>query len=401
MSAWVSLEPKVDLSQVESESTAPDQVEEDLPPLADWPPQEILDRWAARRDAHRRRVRSRRRMTGLVLLVAVAAAGVFVLTRSSSHGPAAPKAAAVPNPGRVALSLDLGLRQVVAVVAVPAQGPPVVMAIPTDAEVDITGGSLVTVGQAMSDPGLMVAAVQAAVDRRVEHHLVMDSIALASVVDALGGVEVQTEAIFTSGAEVLGPGPEHLMGGAVLAYLDQATDEDITARWEEVLAGVFSAKAKPGAWSSLIGTTDDIDAARALLARAQTERAIVLELPTAPAPDGGVAVDVDAATELIDRHFGGSSTDLVRVVVLNGNGDPLVGSQIAALLAPQGFRVVAAQDAVSFHVTQTEVVAGSDQFEPEAEKVQALLGVGMVYVDSQPTGIADITIKVGKDFTSG
>jgi hypothetical protein len=52
-------------------------------------------------------------------------------------------------------------------------------------------------------------------------------------------------------------------------------------------------------------------------------------------------------------------------------------------------------------VTQTEIVAAGDVFEGDAERVQALLGVGMVYVDAQPTGIADITIKVGKDFTSG
>ena len=111
-------------------------------------------------------------------------------------------------------------------------------------------------------------------------------------------------------------------------------------------------------------------------------------------------MDTRATAELVRRHFPPASTGLVRVIVLNGAGRPSVGEELAALVAPAGFRVVSEQD-LPFTVTETEIVAGGDLFAPQAERVQSLLGVGMVYVDAQPTGIADITIKVGKDYKAG
>jgi LytR cell envelope-related transcriptional attenuator len=212
-------------------------------------------------------------------------------------------------------------------------------------------------------------------------------------------VDVETEAPFTFGAQLLGPGPVRLTGGAVVAYLQQSTQEDLNARWEEVLAGVFSSEGSAKAWGSLTGQSDAIDQVRVLLDRASG--AIVLELPTAPTLDGGISIDSDTSAELVKDHFGPPSGQLIRVVVLNGNGRATVGRELAELLAPAGYRVVAAQDAVSSSVTQTEIVAADDSFAPAAERLQALLGVGMVYVDSQPTGVADITIKVGKDFKAG
>jgi hypothetical protein len=373
--------------------------EAELPPLADWPPPEILERWSARRAQQIRRRKIRRRGMAFVALAGLVVAGVVVLSRGSGSKPERTAGATAVKPGAVAMSLDLGLQHVVAVVALPKASPPVVVAIPAGAEVDITGGAPVTVGEAASTPGLMVAAVQAALDRRVEHYVAFDGNALTNLVDRLSGVDVQTEAPFTFGAQLLGPGPVRLTGGAVVAYLQQSTEEDLNARWEEVLAGVFAAKGSAKAWGSLIGQSDAIDQVRSLLDRAAG--AIVLELPTAPTLDGGLSVDSDASAELVKRNFGAPTGQLIRVVVLNGTRRATVGRELAELLAPAGYRVVAEQDAVSFSVTQTEIVAADDSFAPAAERVQALLGVGMVYVDSQPTGVADITIKVGKDFQSG
>jgi hypothetical protein len=375
------------------------EVEDELSPLADWPPPEILERWAARRGQQIRRRRIRRRVIAFVAVAGLVVAAVMVLSRGSASKRERTAGLTVVKPGAVAMSLDLGLQRVVAVVALPKGSQPVVVAIPGGAEIDITGGAPITVAEAASTPGLMVAAVQAALDRRVEHYVAFDSNALTNLVDRLHGVDVQTEAPFTFGAQLLGPGPVRLTGGAVVAYLQQSTEEDLNARWEEVLAGVFAAKGSANAWASLVGQSDAIDQVRALLDRAAG--AIVLELPTAPALDGGISVDSDASAELVKANFGEPSGQLIRVVVLNGNGRATVGQELAELLAPAGFRVVAAQDAVSSSVTQTEIVAAGDSLAPAAERLQALLGVGIVYVDSQPTGVADITIKVGKDFKSG
>jgi LytR cell envelope-related transcriptional attenuator/cell envelope-related transcriptional attenuator-like protein len=375
-------------------------VPDDLPPLADWPPPEILERWAARRAEAIRRRRARRRLTGLVVLIAMVVGAVVMLSRGHPSSRTPTPAEVQVRSGAVALSLDLGIQRVVAVMAVRDGSPAAIVAIPSSAEVDITGGDPITVSEAAVSTGLMVAAVQAALDRRVEHHVTFDSTALMNVVDGLRGIDVQAEAPFTFGTQLLGPGPVHLTGGAVVAYLEQATPDDLTGRWEEVLAGLFSAKGSDTAWRSLIGQSDSIEQVRVLLDRASN--AIVVELPTAPNLDGGIEVDSDASADLVSRYFGAASGQrLVRVVILNGNGRATVGRELAELLAPAGYRVVAAQDAFSHSVTQTEIVAGGDAFEQDAEHVQAILGVGMVYVDSQPTGVADITIKVGKDFKSG
>jgi LytR cell envelope-related transcriptional attenuator/LytR_cpsA_psr family len=371
----------------------------DLPPLSDWPPPEILERWAARRASLIRRRRTRRRLVALIALAGLLVGGFLAVAgrpgKGSSHTPAAVEV----KPGAVAMSLDLGVQRVVAVAAVPQGIPPVVVAIPAGAEVDITGGDPITVSEAAATPGLLVAAVQAALDRRVEHYVSFDTNALSNLIGSLGGVDVQTDESFSFGGQLLGPGPVHATGGAALAYLQSASPEDVDVRWEEVLAGVFAAKRNAGAWRSLFGQSDAIDQVRVLLDRAQG--AFVLELPTTPTLNGGIAVDGTASADLVERHFGAPSGRLVRVIVLNGNGRPTVGRELAQLLAPAGFRVVAAQDAASFRVTQTEIVAADDGFAPDAERILTLLGIGMVYVDSQPTGIADITIKVGRDFKSG
>jgi LytR_cpsA_psr family/LytR cell envelope-related transcriptional attenuator len=373
--------------------------EEDLPPLADWPPPEILARWADRRRQRVRRRAARRRGTALVILIALLVAGAVVLVRSSGRQPARSEAAATPLHGTVALSVNVGLRHLLAVVAVPGVDPPVVVAIPAGTRVDITGGVPVTIDEAAaSTSGLLLAAFQAAVDRRLDHYVSVDSTALANVIDALGGVEVEADSEFVSGDRILGPGPSHMTGGSALAYLQQAPDEELTSRWEAVLAGVFGAKGGAEKWRSLFGASDSIEGARSVLGAAAG--AIVLELPTAPTQDGGLGVDTRAAAEMVRRHFPAASTGLVRVIVLNGAGRPSVGEELAALVAPAGFKVVSEQD-LPYTATQTEIVAAGDLFAPQAERVQSLLGVGMVYVDAQPTGIADITIKVGKDYKAG
>ena len=75
-----------------------------------------------------------------------------------------------------------------------------------------------------------------------------------------------------------------------------------------------------------------------------------------------------------------------------------MGAAISAILAPHGYRVVAAQDDAYHDEPLTQVVACNEAFLPQAQQVMALLKAGNVYVGAQPTGIADITIVVGKDF---
>jgi LytR cell envelope-related transcriptional attenuator/cell envelope-related transcriptional attenuator-like protein len=284
----------------------------------------------------------------------------------------------------------------VVVISEPAGRAPLVIAIPAHTSVDLPGGGASTVGDAAITPGMAVAATQATLNIRVPHHLVIDEHDLQALVDRLGGIQVDVEALFQSGHQPLGPGLTRLLGTDVAAYLSTATDtDDLTARWEDVLAGLMAGPADPGLWTFPLGQTDDVSRAARMLAAAHG--AAVGELPTAPS-DGTIQPDLKAIAALVRQSFAAPGVPLVRVVVLNGNGRPGMGALISARLSLLGFRVVAAQNAPSFRMQETQVVAADEGFLPQAEQVVATLQLGKVYVGAQPTGIADVTIIVGKDF---
>ena len=89
----------------------------------------------------------------------------------------------------------------------------------------------------------------------------------------------------------------------------------------------------------------------------------------------------------------------VPVVVLNGSGAPGVGAKVAQKLIPGGFQVVASQNARKFNYKTTTVYANTQASYPAAERAGRLLGAGAVTLGHSPvSGLADITIVVGKDF---
>jgi LytR cell envelope-related transcriptional attenuator len=143
---------------------------------------------------------------------------------------------------------------------------------------------------------------------------------------------------------------------------------------------------------------DDPSVVPSLVARARG--APVLELPTAIIESsGGRQVDTKALRTLRLTRFPGIGGKLIRVVVLNGNGRPAIGSEISTLLAPHGYRVVSSQNLEPFDTDETKVVAATAKFLGAAAEVRGLMSAGKVYVGPQPTGIADITIVVGKDYS--
>jgi hypothetical protein len=284
------------------------------------------------------------------------------------------------------------------VVAVSPSHGPVAVVVPAVTELDLPDGPA-TAGQAGTTGPLLVEATQAALGRRMTHYLVSQGSDLEALIDRLGGTEVILEAQFSWNGRTHGPGPGRLSGAAVLAYLDQGGDSDRTRRWEEVLQGMLSASGARGRWEGPLGQTDDPDAVVGVLARAHG--ATVLELPTTSGFDGALRPDPKGVANLVGTRFGSAGDGLIRVVVLNGNGRAGYGGKLGTLLAPAGFRVVAAQNASTFGVKETQVIASGDQFVPDANRVLALIGTGKVYVGSQPTGIADITIVVGKDIQLG
>ena len=366
---------------------------EDLPPLADWPPREILERrerW--QREQRRKRQIHHRVAAGIVALLMLATAAV-VLSRQHHRPVAAVPPIVRRSPQTVVWSVQGDIQRFVVVVGSPAGRGPVALAIPGDVAIDIPGGPP-DVEAASAQTGLLVAAAQASLGRRVDHFLTSDSASFMALVDRLGPIDVQAEVAFSAAGLEIGPGPVKLSGAQTMAYLDQATVEDGIARWEEVLAGLFATGRAAVGWSGPLGLSDDDSAIRSIMQAA--EGAVVLELPTIPAEQGGLLPDPAAAPKLLAQEFGPPG-ELIRVVVLSGAGQPTAAADIAARLAPAGYRVVAEQPSVDRHTVLTQIVASGDAFVDRADQVKALLGVGMVYVGGEPTGIADITVVVGKD----
>jgi len=375
---------------------------------------DVLDR-----GKRRRRRSPRRRRVAILVATPILAAAVVVATRPWGS-PTTP----LVSPERtftlawvVEHASDLfvtGSQTYVMVLAVSPNRAPFAVVVPPNTTVDLPGGGPGTVGEATATPGLVVAAAQATLDRQIDHYLLSTETDVLALVDRLGGITVQVQEGFRSGGQTLGPGATQLYGADVLAYLEQPALEqalleasggdtegvevdETLSRWQDVLWGLFAEPGDADSWEGPMGESDEAEPAL-LLARGTG--AVVTELPTAPGEDERLLPDTRAIDQMVQNSFPESSDDLVRVVVLNGNGLPGQGLDVGVALAPHGFQVVAAQNAASFRVKVTAIIASSDSFLAKAEEVRSLLGVGRVYVGPQPTGIADITIVAGRDFTS-
>lgn len=94
------------------------------------------------------------------------------------------------------------------------------------------------------------------------------------------------------------------------------------------------------------------------------------------------------------------TTDDVRVQVLNGNGVPGIGQEVAARLVGEGFKVILSGNAQSLDHAKTLIVTYDSSREGQAiaERARELLGIGEVQVSAQQQGIVDLTIVVGKDW---
>ena len=229
--------------------------------------------------------------------------------------------------------------------------------------------------QALSGDSMRIS-VSNAVGVWVPHFAVMNLNGFRDTIDRIGGLTVNLPDVYTVGGSVLGPGRTHMSGNQVVTFL-YTKAEDTALRWSSVL-GAFL-KAAPAIPQNDLTETDDAASAAAILGAAT---AIV---PAQP--------DFD---ELVGRLFG--TPIPVRAFVQNGSGVPGIGEAVARDLLPQGFRIVLTGNAESFNQDTTLITAiGSDRLD-DANRAKNALGVGAVRVSQVPSGLADVTIVVGRDF---
>jgi hypothetical protein len=371
------------------------------------PPEPWVDRFESdvfrphrverRRQQRLRRRRNRRR--GLVAgILAVALLGAYLLLARGDvpappPPPTAAPAATVTDP-TAAWSVRVGTHLFVVVFAAPAGRHPTALAIPEDTAVDVPDGPD-QMGGADLSVEMLIAATQATLERRVAHAVTSQQSDLSTLIDDLGGVTVELDAVTNVGDAELGPGGVRLLGAEAVAYLNSATPEDRSLRWETLLQGLMGAAPDRAAWAALAGPAHP-GAASVFEASLGAD---VFELPTVVS-DLGTSSDTGGVADLVASRFplGGQ---LVKVIVLTGVSRPGVVRDVIGHIAPAGYWVVASQTASERRVGATEIVAGDEGFLEDANTVRDVLGVGRVYVGTQPTGVADVTIVVGEDYIGG
>lgn len=263
---------------------------------------------------------------------------------------------------------------------------PVAVGVPAHTIVSIPGQGTGTIGEAAAggDARLVGTTVSSLLNVEVDA-------SVATTLDAIGGLVDRSRGIVADG--------ERMRGAAVVAYLRQRrVDPELRfLRWQEVLRALLPALAvRPTALQGADFPRSLGDVIVAVGASGSTP----LELPVQEV-GSGLAEPLDEEIErLVAEWFvpTAKTAGPVRLVVLNGNGIPGIGERVADVLIPAGFRLVSSQNAPTFDVMETQIVATDRSFLDEARLARTLLGVGRVALDRQRTAVADVAVVVGRDF---
>jgi hypothetical protein len=252
------------------------------------------------------------------------------------------------------------------------------LVLPTEIQVTIPGQGDATLGEALELPPRQAATTVANVlGVWVDHYVVIDEERLAAIVDGAGGITV---------------GSDTRRGSEVLSMLEDA-GAGAGSAFSLVLGGLLA----DVEWDPAV--LPDSDSASSVVEVLEAARgANVSAIPSVQAAEGIFVSEPDAIRQSIVDAFAGPDREVVRVIVLNGSGVPGVGELVAERIVPGGFRIVVSENAANFDHIETLVVVGSVDDVGLGERVRDLLGTGSVNV-SLSSGIAPVTVVVGKDFT--
>ena len=362
-------------------------------------------RRTGRRGSRRERPARRRvlRAVGVAgLVLAVAAASLWTITALRGGPALRPALPAARGTGQQVLVWSVwderpGGPAFVSVLASGGGFDPVLLSIPPKTVVSVPGRGFESIGTTASigRPEAVAGAVENILGIRVDAATGMPLASLAPLVDRVGGVEVEDP-------EDFGVVDPQLNGEQTVEYLrardagtGEAGDDIRFIRWLEVTTAIVTkAYERPGLLQEIP------EAHRPVFVAAGSGRTEVFDLPVEAIGAGLARPDAGEIPRLVGEHFLTSiqTERVVRIVVINGNGRPGTGQTVARLLVPSGFRLVSSLNARKFNVETTEIVVASEDLLDEAYLAQRLLGVGQVYVVERQSGVADLSIVVGKDF---
>jgi LytR cell envelope-related transcriptional attenuator len=320
-----------------------------------------------------------RRLAVLLLVAIAAAASAGLLLATRSNDPTAVRDAAPGASGLSLLVVRTAAGPLAALAGSTGFGRAGALVLPPEASLTIPGQGEATLDEALGLPGRQAAtAVGNLLGTWVEHHATIDAQDLVAPADVLGGVRLG--GALRSSEDLRSMLEEPAPGG--------------TAGLQVVLETLLAARAR---WDA----TDlaDSDSPEAVIAslRAAAGSGVAM-LGVEEVADGVFRASPQQVSRALVDAFGGPAEEAVPVIVLNGNGVPGIGEQVAERILPGGFRIAVSDNASTFDHDETLVVVGSPDDVGLGQRVRDLLGVGSVSV-SIGSGIAPVTVVVGRDFT--
>jgi hypothetical protein len=353
----------------------------------------------ATRSATRRRRRIWLTVIGLPLVLALIATAIWWLADGGPFGGGSEPDPAVADQTLTVIAYR-GEQTGIAVLATSRSGArdPVVLVVPTNIIASVPGHGTGPLAEALAG-GASVAQTTVAnlLGLPLHQRGMLTPEGMAELGDAAGGIPVDLGARATVLGETVGPGEIRMRGEQVAAYLDGATDPlEVTLRFEEVVTGLLDAARRDP--SALQGAAEDPSPGFGVSVAAVPADTLVEELPIKDAGSGVASMDTAKAETLIDQLFARPTDQVASVVLLNGNGVPGIGANLAARIVPAGYRVVVSTNARTFDAERTQIVVRDERFMSVGRRLRSLIGVGQVSVGHGFTGLADITVVIGMDF---
>ena len=320
-----------------------------------------------------------RRLTILVFVAALATAGTGALLVARERAQSEPEPTAPQGKELALVTVRTHDALLPAVVGNTGFGTTGALVIPPSAMVVVPGQGESTVADALQlGPRQAATAVSNLLGVWIDDTATVDASQVAALTDETDGVVIGGDA--TGGAEV----------SSMLAEPDPGA----TAALQIVL----KALAQAGATWDASDLAEAHNGGHVVDALSAVSGSNVVTLQADEVASGVFRSSPEQVSQALVDAFGGPAAEATPVIVLNGNGVPGIGEQVAERLIPGGFRVAVSQNASEFDHPETLIVVGSPDDVALAERVRDLLGVGSVSV-SVGSGIAPVTVVVGEDFS--
>ncbi len=385
-------------------------------------------------DRARRRRALRWLAAAAAAVVVVAAVGLVLTRRGDDRAGAGSGATAPPAQQVVALALASGGRLTgVSLLAAGSGDDGQQVLVPSRLLLDVPGAGRMPVAQSLA-PGASApgAAIADALEIRVAGTWVLDSGALATLVDSVGGVTVDVDVDVPKGSGVgaalvasAGAG-QRLDGAQAAAYAQLLVGDEPEAarlaRQERVVSALLAALPADAAQrrAVLVGLpgapkgavlTSVLDVTGALRDAAAKHALASTVVPVRDIDTGGAVtaygLDTAAATTMVQARLAGAAIAVppggrLRVLVQNGDGAPGLGDSARSRLVAAGLKYLGGGNVDGFGVKETVVLLPDASSTSRAEGLAVTHALGLRdsalrISDNAPT-VADVVVVLGHDF---